>query len=97
MGHGCRRWPHRSCGRGGAGLQAVSAIRTGLPAGGTLEIEPSDTPLVAPLGAPFMVFNPAPPDYSRGLRFNLHNNKWGTNFPMWWQGDLRARFILTLS
>ncbi len=83
--------------RGGGGLQAVSAIRAALTDGGTLEIEPSDTPLVAPLGAPFMVFNPAPPDYSQGLRFNLHNTKWGTNFPMWWQGDLRARFALTLS
>jgi len=44
-----------------------------------------------------MPFHPAPPDFSAGLRFNLHNNKWGTNFPMWW-GAWRfvARFVLTL-
>jgi hypothetical protein len=83
--------------RGGGELQAVTGVRATLSNGGTLEIMPLDTPLVAPLGAPFMVFNPAPPDYSAGLRFNLHNNKWGTNFPMWWEGNLRARFVLALS
>ena len=33
-------------------------------------------------------------DLGEGIRFNLYNNKWGTNFPQWWEGDLRARFIL---
>jgi hypothetical protein len=59
------------------------------------ELTPLDTPLVAPL-ADFMAYDPAPPDFSRGLRFNLYNNKWGTNFPQWWEGDFRARFLLAL-
>jgi len=77
--------------RGGGQLQAVSAVRSG-----ELTLEPLDTPLVAPAGSPFMPFCPEPPDLSRGLRFNVHNNKWGTNFPMWWEGDFTARYVLSV-
>jgi hypothetical protein len=31
------------------------------------------------------------------VRFNLHNNKWGTNFPMWWEGDFSARYRLSVT
>ena len=73
-------------------MQAVAAVRC---AG--IELQPLDTPLVAPAAAPFMPFNPMPSDYSAGLRFNLHNNKWGTNFPMWWGTErFTARFVLEL-
>jgi hypothetical protein len=77
--------------RGGGQLQAVSAAR-----GGSIEFTPLDTPLVAPTSTPFMGFDPEPPDLSRGLRFTLYNNKWGTNFPMWWEGDLAARFVVRI-
>jgi hypothetical protein len=77
--------------RGGGQLQAVSGVRAG-----GLAVTPLDTPLVAPAGSPFMPFNAARPDFSAGVRFNLFNNKWGTNFPMWWEGDLKARFVLAL-
>lgn len=78
--------------RGGAQLQAVFAVRRG-----EVELRPLDTPLVAPLEAAFTKFHPEPPSFERGVRFNLHNNKWGTNFPAWW-GTQRftARFVLTL-
>ena len=37
------------------------------------------------------------PDYGAGVRFNLYNNKWGTNFPMWWGAkSFTARFVLEL-
>ena len=49
---------------------------------------------VAPEGGDFMAFTPDPPDFAQGIRFNLYNNKWGTNFPMWWEGTLAARFLL---
>ncbi len=82
----------RVAARGGGQLQAVSAVRS---AG--LELRPLDTPLVAPADTRFMPFNPDPPSFSAGLRFCLHNNKWGTNFPMWWGAErFVARFILTL-
>ena len=78
--------------KGGGQLQAVTAVRA---AG--VELRPLDTPLVAPTATKFMPFNPSPPDFSAGLRFNLHNNKWGTNFPMWWGAErFEARFVLEL-
>jgi hypothetical protein len=77
---------------GGGQLQAVSAVR-----GNGFEIAPLDAPLVAPAGSRFFPFEKAPPDFSAGIRFNVHNNKWGTNFPMWWEGDFAARFVVTLA
>jgi hypothetical protein len=79
-------------GRGGGQLQAVFAVRSG-----ELSLNPLDTPLVGPADLAFMHFHPAPPAFRRGLRFNLHNNKWGTNFPQWWGAErFRARFVLSL-
>jgi len=79
--------------RGGGQLQAVAGIRTD-----GLSLAPLDTPLVAPAHTDFMVFDSLPPDFSDGLRFNLHNNKWGTNFRMWWGAErFTARFILELT
>ena len=80
--------------RGGGHLQAVFAAAATLPGGATFEIVPLDTALVAPEGGDFMAFTPDPPDFGQGIRFNLYNNKWGTNFPMWWEGTLTARFLL---
>ena len=81
----------------GGRLQAVTAVRGVLPGGRTLLIEVLDTPLVAPARDDFMRYDPSPPALSAGLRFNVHNNKWGTNFPMWWEGDLLARYRLTIA
>ncbi len=79
--------------RGGGQLQAVSSVRTT-----GLSLTPLDTPLVAPAHTDFMAFDSLPPDFSEGLRFNLHNNKWGTNFRMWWEAErFTARFILELA
>lgn len=78
--------------RGGGQLQAVAGVRTS-----GVSLSPLDTPLVAPAHTDFMLFDTLPPDYSAGLRFNLHNNKWGTNFRMWWGAErFTARFILEL-
>ncbi|MBB3409470.1 hypothetical protein FHT87_003389 [Rhizobium sp. BK316] len=85
---------------GGAQLQAVTAVRGDFEdAGGdagALVIEPLDTPLVAPQSWDFMSFCKGLPDFEEGIRFNLQNNKWGTNFPMWWEGDFSARFRVSL-
>jgi hypothetical protein len=77
--------------RGGGQLQAIEAARSG-----TLSVWPLDCALVSPAGAPFIPFQPDIPDFASGLRFNLYNNKWGTNFPMWWEGSIAFRFILEL-
>jgi len=81
---------------GGAQLQAVTAVRGDLEDTGALVVEPLDTPLVAPQSWDFMSFCKGLPDFEEGIRFNLHNNKWGTNFPMWWEGDFSARFRISL-
>jgi hypothetical protein len=81
--------------RGGGQLQAVTAVRTTADAG-PLTLELLDAALVAPAASPFLPFQPETPDYSAGIRVNLYNNKWGTNFPMWWQGDAMFRFVLTV-
>jgi hypothetical protein len=61
----------------------------------TLSIETLDTALLAP-GKPSMLnFNNRQPNLRRGLHANLFNNVWGTNFPMWTEGDARFRFRLS--
>ena len=102
---GARDWALRKTGlwndgqnivrRGGGQLQAVEAVRAALGVG-HLTATPLDSALVAPAAAPFMPFQPDIPDYSRGVRFNLYNNKWGTNFPMWSEGTLAFRFVLAI-
>ncbi|QDZ11915.1 DUF5054 domain-containing protein [Devosia ginsengisoli] len=99
---GAGRWELRKMGlwlagdnivrRGGGQLQAVEAIRSDAVA-----VTPLDSALVAPAGAPFLPFQPERPDFGAGMRFNLYNNKWGTNFPMWWEGSLALRFVLDLA
>jgi len=88
--------PARTAPRGGGQLQAVEAVSASI---GTsrLTVTPLDTPLVAPLAWPFMVFSTQRPNLEGGLRFNLHNNKWGTNFPMWWGEPFVARFVIELA
>lgn len=81
--------------RGGGQLQAVEAVRARVD-GSMLTAGLLDAALVAPAAAPFIPFQPEVPDYGGGIRINLYNNKWGTNFPMWWEGTLAFRVILTL-
>ena len=58
------------------------------------KIETLDAPLVAP-GAPSLLnFNPTQPALDKGFHFNLYNNVWGTNFPMWYDEDARFRFVV---
>ncbi len=82
--------------RGGGQLQAVEAVRATLGSG-LVTAMPLDSALVAAAAAPFIPFQPDVPDYGKGARFNLYNNKWGTNFPMWCEGTLTFRFVLTLA
>jgi hypothetical protein len=82
--------------KGGGQLQAVEAVETSAN-GQTLSLNLLDAALVAPATSPFIPFQPDPPDFSGGVRVNLYNNKWGTNFPMWWEGDAKFRFVLTLA
>ena len=63
---------------------------------GTMLLETFDAPLVAP-GAPALLrFQDQQPRLEGGMHFNLHNNVWGTNFPAWYEGASRFRFVLRI-
>jgi hypothetical protein len=59
-----------------------------------LQIIALDSPLVAPGQPSLLNFSNDQPDMSKGMHFNLYNNVWGTNFPMWFEEDCRFRFGL---
>ena len=61
-----------------------------------LSIESIDTALVAPQEPSLLNFCNIKPLDSDGINFNLFNNMWGTNFPMWYEEDARFRFVLKL-
>jgi len=53
-----------------------------------------DAPLVAVEKPSCYAFHNQLPDTGKGVWFNLFNNQWGTNFPMWNEGDARFRFVM---
>ena len=80
--------------KGNRSMHAVTAVaHTG---DGTFCLRPLDAALVA-IGEPKLLhFDDAIPDPDDGFHVNLHNNVWGTNFTMWFDDDLRFRFVLHL-
>lgn len=56
-----------------------------------VHIEPLDSALIAPFGRRLLDFEMYP--HNQDLYFNLYNNIWNTNFPMWYSDDTRFRFI----
>ena len=59
----------------------------------TVTIEPLDSPLVAPYGRRLLEYNCA--NAEQDLYFNLYNNIWNTNFPMWYDSDGLFRFVVS--
>jgi len=53
-----------------------------------------DAALVAVEKPACYAFHNALPDTRAGVWVNLFNNQWGTNFPMWNEGDARFRFVM---
>ena len=78
-------------------LHAVGAGVSYTDPNGQMVIESLDAPLVAPGEPSLLNFNNRQPPLSRGMHFNLDNNVWGTNFPMWYDDDTRFRFIIRTS
>lgn len=56
------------------------------------EIESLDACLAAPFGKRLLDYDLAPS--GQDLYFNLYNNIWNTNFPMWYSDDTRFRFVI---
>lgn len=80
---------------GGQHLHAVGeGVRWPGP-NGTVALRTLDAPLIAP-GRPRLLDPGAePPELDRGVWVCLHDNVWGTNFPMWSEGRARFRFELS--
>ena len=78
-------------------LHAVGRGVTCADGDALLRIETLDAPLVAPGTPSLLDFNNNQPDLTQGVHFNLYNNLWGTNFPMWFEDDCRLRFKVVMS
>ncbi len=79
------------------GNRSLHAIDQGLfyrDEASTLVIASPDVPLVAPGEPALLRFEDRQPVLSGGWHFNLYNNLWGTNFPMWYEDDGCFRFVL---
>ena len=58
----------------------------------SVEIKSLDCALVAPFGRRLLRYNEQ--DCTQDLYFNLYNNIWNTNFPMWYSDDAVFRFLI---
>ena len=56
-----------------------------------------DSPLVSLDARKLMFFDNVLPQGNGVFHFNLHNNIWNTNFPLWYEEDGRSRFIFSYS
>jgi hypothetical protein len=61
---------------------------------GDLSIDSLDAALVAPGCGSLLNFVTRIPRPAAGIAFNLYNNIWGTNFPMWNSGHAVFRFAI---
>lgn len=60
----------------------------------SFSLELVDSALISP-GLPHLVdFVNKIPEKNEPYYFNLYNNVWGTNFPMWYDFDARFRFVI---
>ncbi|WZL80611.1 DUF5054 domain-containing protein [Vallitaleaceae bacterium 9-2] len=58
-----------------------------------MKITPIHTPLVGIGSSNFLQFDNVVGDLDRGFYFNIHNNVWGTNFPMWFGEDISVDYV----
>jgi hypothetical protein len=65
-------------------------------ADGLAVIQSLDSALAAPGQKRLLQFDNTFASLEHGWQFNLHNNIWGTNFPMWYGEDGKFRFRLQL-
>lgn len=71
------------------GSPLISAVDSGIR-NGEYEIITQDAALVAPFGRRLLQY--IDENLRQDLYFNLYNNIWNTNFPMWYSDDAKFRF-----
>ena len=62
-----------------------------------ITIKTLDTALVSPQKPCVLDYPNVIPTEKEGIYFGLHNNLWGTNFPMWYEEDARFRFTIFMN
>jgi Domain of unknown function (DUF5054) len=80
--------------QGGRGLHGVNSGLEYREEEYSLRLKTIDAALTAFDKPSLLDFHNRIPDPAKGVHFNLHNNIWGTNFPMWYEEDSLYRFIL---
>ena len=73
------------------GSPLISAVENGVR-NKSVMIETIDSALVAPYGRRLLHYNEKV--LKQDLYFNLYNNIWNTNFPMWYSDDAVFRFAI---
>lgn len=89
--------PEQVVSRGARTLHAVDQRVIYRDGARSLEITTLDAALVAPGRRSLLDFHNQAPDMRGGVHFNLYNNLWGTNFPMWFEENAAFRFVLRFS
>jgi hypothetical protein len=79
---------------GNRALHALDSGRVYQSTGAGLCLESVDAPLFSPGRPRILEFDCEQPELAQGWHINLHNNLWGTNFPMWFADNMRFRFRL---
>ena len=75
------------------GSPLIAAIDDGVRNAMT-HIRTLDAALVAPYGRRLLQYQTDTSDLTEDMYFNLYNNIWNTNFPMWYEDDAVFRFTL---
>jgi len=61
---------------------------------GTVRITSLDAPFAVIGERNMLNYSKHLPELNKGVHFCLFNNLWGTNFTMWWEGNITYRFII---
>ncbi|MFD2117210.1 DUF5054 domain-containing protein [Paenibacillus yanchengensis] len=81
------------------GNRNMHAVNSGVyykGADGEVQLTTMDAALVCPGQRRLVQFDHSFAPLTGGMHFNLHNNVWGTNFPIWYEEDAKFRFELCL-
>ncbi|HEY4377859.1 MAG TPA: DUF5054 domain-containing protein, partial [Acidimicrobiales bacterium] len=93
---GCDVSPLDVVRHGGRSLHGTDGPLTYSGPDGAFRLHTGSPSLVAPGRPNLLDADPPLPDLAGGMHVLLHDNCWGTNFPMWNEGDARFSFWLTL-
>ena len=82
--------------KGGRTLHAIEDYLEVKESDFSFRIRSLDAVLVSMGTTALLDYNDRLPKKNCGIYFNLYNNKWGTNFPMWFGDDMKYRFQIII-